>query len=402
MSRPDSWSITGLAVTSVGRLRRRYLLLGLILAISSAIAVFGGALGSYAATQSSSDSQATAQLRTISVYANRAIITDASVAAMKALPGVSDAVPFIRVVAGVPSTGEEVSLIGVTPTSAPSNIIKGSFGFAQGAGDNWVVMPASIDDSSFADLIGSTLDLTLTTAKNSETGVTHDVKFNVTGVADPAYQVDAVNAAYISLPLARQLYFDRLGLTSAKLDEAGGYERATLLVDSQEQVAPVVEELQRQGYQAVSRLQEVQSVPGVIALIRLASTVVTVGLLVLCVVAVALFGVALTRQRIKELGIMRSCGWSGKRVQSLWISEISLVAVLSTAIGAAAGLAAIAIVGDAVRNTLSDGNLGHLTLDVLWVAPPVAALLLATISTVAVTIGVAARRNITELMRSLA
>lgn len=104
--------------------------------------------------------------------------------------------------------------------------------------------------------------------------------------------------------------------------------KATVIVADQRDVGRVVEELQGHGYQAIGAPAEMQAVPGVIALVRLVSSVVTGGLLVICGITSAMFMVSLVRRRSREFGILPArlqVGRARRGPPASWIAEMVVV-----------------------------------------------------------------------------
>jgi len=365
------------------------------------LTTFGIGLGTFATSSSSDDSAGTADLRQIKVYPDRSSLTDASLATIEGATGVEFATPFVRVTAGLNETGDDVSLIGITQKTAPKCLASGGYGpFSADA--RWVVLPAEVGANAYADKINNKIDLTVTSALGESAGTPSVISLDVTGTCDASYQVDAVNAAYVPLDYARELYLDRLGIKSTKeLDESGGYEMATVQVKSQRDIEPVLHQIQSEGFQAVSRAQELNEVPGVIQVIRLATYVLAGTLLILSVFATALVTVGLMRQRTRELGILRAVGWRSGRVARLWVVEFLIAAVSSVGLGLVTGLLLSATIARPIRDQFAPGL--STGMHIPWIETLAALALLLGLCTAAGfwSIARATRRDIGTLMRSL-
>lgn len=174
-----------------------------------------------------------------------------------------------------------------------------------------------------------------------------------------------------------------------------------MIVADQRDVGRVVEELQGHGYQAISALQEMQAVPGVIALVRLVSSVVTGGLLVICGITSAMFAVSLVRQRSREFGILRAVGWTARRVQASWIAEMMVVCFGGACVGTSLGLLGGNALAQQVRDAVTNGALSEPYVDVGAALMVVGGLLLATGIAAGVTVAFAARSDVASLLRGL-
>jgi putative ABC transport system permease protein len=389
----------GLVLSGIRRLGTRYAALAIVLALSTAASVFGSLVGSYATAASGAGATGTASLRSISVYPDRETVTDDSVAAFRGIPGVESAAAFIRVPAGMQSTGADLSLIGLTGQNPPP-ILAGTLTPAPG-GNPSIVLPATAGSTDFRGLVGSTVELTFTVAVDAESGTTSTRRFRVTGVSDPAYQVDAPHAAYIDGGLARELFLLRLGIQPSALADAGGYEKASVQVLDQGQVPEVTAALQQLGYQAVSRLQEVDAVPGVISLIRVATGVLAVGLLAVSAISALVLTLSLARQRTRELAVLRTVGWAARRVLGLWTAEVAIVAGLSVAVGSAAGIATGTTLGNSLRASLAQGQLGPVVPDAGSIAGIAALFMVLAVVPAALVILHHARRDVASILRTI-
>ena len=398
MSDRETLSRGRLIGEAIKRLRSRYLVLSLVLGLSTMAIVFGASVSSYATGQSASGSAATSALRQIQFYPDTRVITDGTISDLAEQPHVDWVVPFVRVIGLIGETGEDISVIGVTVESVPPNLLNGDFG--QDDGGNWIVLPSTVGGHTYDDIIGGSIELTFTVAVDGVSGYTRDDAFIVTGVADPSYQVDAPNAAYVSLQTATKLYKERNGLTDEiSLAAFGGYEKATLQVDDQANVDGVLADLQAHGFRAVSQLQMLDQVPGVIAIIRLVTVVISVVLLIICVMVTVLLVSSLVRQRNREIGILRATGWPPALIWRTWLTEVLLVAFGSVVLGTALGASMTALGGNWLRSQIAHGSLEPINYS-WWALTGPAVIVLASVAiTASVSIKASSRFDVSSLMR---
>lgn len=394
-------SLLTLVLAGVARLRARYVGLALLVLVSTAASVFGTLVGSYASGRGGAVDEDTEELRVVSVYASQDVLTDGAVRALQGLPGVESAAPFIRVPAGMQSTGADLSLVGIDGAGQPPIIAGEMRTGVDERGVPGIVLPATIGTLDLRPLVGTAVEVTYTVAVDSEAGFTRTQGFVVTGVSDPSYQVDALNAAYIDQALAVELYMVRTGADAGTLAAHGGYERVRVVASEQGSVDEVTRAIQAQGYQAVSRVQELAAVPGVIALIRLASGVLSAVLLIISAIAALVLASSLARQRTRELGVLRAIGWAPRRVLVMWVGELGLVALASVAVGTVGGVVAAVTLGAGLRDGVADGQLGVIDVGpTAVVAVPVLFLLLTVVPALLVTVR-HARADVVTLLRHL-
>lgn len=398
MSKQQTISRWQLVIHAVRRLKSRYVTLGVVLGLSTAAIVFATGVSSYGAAQSSDDAIALQSLRDIHVYANGSPITEDTISRFAGIPHAVSVVPFVRVMGGLRATGDDISLIGVTSDALPPSLLLGEFG--DDSSESWVVLPATIGANDYRDQIGKTITVTVTVATDSQSGAGRDLKLKVVGVCDPSYQVDALNAAYISLTAAKQLFMDRYGLKDqAQLAAYGGYENATVSVDSQDNVASVLAQLQADGFRAVSVAQEVAQVPGVIEIMRVIAVAVAVVLLLICVIVTTMVVSSTVRQRMRELGVLRATGWSSGGILRLWLLEAATVSVASILLGTVVGVAVTAWCGNWLRASISGGNLSPVSYSFWAVAGPGLVLIIAALASEAIATKLSSRFDIATLLK---
>ncbi|AEE44245.1 FtsX-like permease family protein [Cellulomonas fimi] len=400
MSARDTVTWTDLVVGGVRRLRGRYVSLAVVVSISCAGSLFALLLGSYADRQTAQDADATAVLREITLYPSQTLLTPATLDGVRGEDGVESVSPFLRVTAGMRTTGSDLSLVALTPAIRPP-LVAGSFEPAEDdRGVPGVVLPATIGSLDLRTLVGRDVDLTVTVALDEGIGTTRDLTFHVTGVSDPTYQVDAPDAAYAAFEVVEPLYLDRLGVGEDGVEAVGGYDKATVVAAAGTDVEELTRTLQGQGFQAVSRSQELATLPGIIVLIRTAGGVVVGLLLVISAVSAGVLVTSLARQRTSELGVLRSVGWSPARVLGLWLGELGIVVTSAVVVGSVVGAGAGLLLGGALREGIADGQLGPVEIAPQHLLVPLVFLVL-TVLAASLAITRSAARDVVSVLRSL-
>jgi len=127
-------------------------------------------------------------------------------------------------------------------------------------------------------------------------------------------------------------------------------------------VDQVTRELQALDLRAVSQLQQLQDVPGIIQTVRLATLVLFVLLIVASMGSAATIAHAAAIERGPEVAVMRTGGWSGSRIGVLFGAEASVVTGLAALVGAGLGTLLASTVGVTLREAVAGDALGDVQL----------------------------------------
>ncbi len=387
-------TIGGLALAGVIRQPARYAGLALLLVVTTLVTSVAATLGSYAGG-SVTDQQASS-LRTLTVLPDTGRLSPAVLEKIRSMPGVERAEAAMSVQVGLRDTGSSITLFALNPLTQPPLVAGGPVG---ALAPDEIVVPQTADGRPLDGLLGREVTLTYTVAVTENSGTTRDRAFRVRALADPTYQVDAPLAAYAALDTTVELAASRLGVTPTELLRDQGYNRVVVMARSALDHDALLTELQGQGYQVVSKRQEVAEIPGVISLIRAVSTVMFVGLLALATVAATTLTHAACQRRTPEIAILKAYGWPTARVRALFVGEVGLVIVVSVLVGLLPILVAGSPLVTALRSVLLPASgLGPAQVPTGWLALGGGAAVLVLLVAVVVAVGRSARRPVFEIL----
>ncbi len=322
--------------TNAWRLRRRYAVLAVVTAVGTALVAAGITLGTYASpTSQDVDNSA---LRRITVYGGTGgqpldqrelsqIATTASVASVH---------PVLQIPVGIEADRSIVTLTNLRSTQRLP-IVSGS---AVVAGKQEVVLPSTLDGKDTTPRVGTAIKIAFTRAVTATSGTQGQGRLEVVGTYDSSWQVDGINAVYCSLGCVVGIAAERAGVPADQFAELVGYDRAEVLAVSEAQVESLTQALQQRGLHAVSAQQELAEVPGIISLIRLVTGILFLFLLILGTVTAVGMAQALSRQRTTEAAILSTIGWTARRILTVLLGEVFIVAALSAVLGVLLGVIA--------------------------------------------------------------
>jgi putative ABC transport system permease protein len=336
-------------------------------------------------------------LRTVTLYGDSKALTSGELKGIQAMPRVASAVPVVATPVGLRETGSSITLVGWSPSTAPPMVT----GTAQKIATGEVVLPASADGVDLHRLLGQTVHLTYTVAATTNSGTTKDVTLRVVGLSDPTYQVDGPLTGYASLPLVTGLAADRAGVPVSVLVGSHGYEKVLVVTRTPGDVGVVVQDLQRRGIHAVSVLQELDALPGVISLIRMVTAALYAALVLVGLIAAVTVTHTLCRQRAVDVAILKAYGWQRRRIQTVLTAEAAAVCAAALTVGVSAGLAAARPLGGWLRSRLSGSGLGPVQLPWLHVLGGAGLTLVVLVLGVSLAVGRASRASVADILRRI-
>jgi hypothetical protein len=377
------------------RQRRRLTVVALVAGLTAATSTAGLWLGS-TVRQAVDDPAGSGTLRQITVYADGPALTPSVVADVRRMAGVDRVDTSLEVSVGLETSGSVVTLFAVPMSGVP--ILDGSLPKG-GLTGHQVVLPATADGTVLSDLVGRSTTVEYTERLREGLGTARHATIDVVATSDPSFQVDAPLAGYAAEPFVLRLAAARAGVADAAYLDSLGYSRLDVQAASVDRVDTVTRALQDKGFHAVSQLQRLDEVPGVLELVRAATAVLFALLLVIgvtCSLAVA-HGVA--SERATEVATMRVFGWRSRRVSALYVAEAALVAGLAVLAGCAVGGAGAVLVGGPLRESVGDGQLGRMAAPVLPIAGSAVATVASVVLSYALVTRRVARRPIVDVFR---
>lgn len=212
--------------------------------------------------------------------------------------------------------------------------------------DGEVVLPDANQGIDFSSQVGRSLEIQYTRQIAPNAGRPVNQTLRVVGLYSHTYTVDGPSAAYASSADVSTWAAARVGISSR--DEylaATGYQQASVIVDTAANLGSVEAQLAAGGYQATSVQQRLAELPRQLVLLKYLSVGVFFVLLIYCLVAGLSLAHSFVRQRVREIGLLKALGFSGRRIMRILVLELLLAGALPAVIGVGIGSVASLVIG---------------------------------------------------------
>ncbi|MGV9449997.1 ABC transporter permease [Streptomyces sp. NPDC003635] len=337
-------SVFALAVANVRALRRR--LYGLTALVAVAAAVCLGALGIADRAQSVTDTGVRESAANRSITVDRPEgrpgtpqLTDRTAARLAKLPNVVSVQHRAQVSFGVASEAGATALLYATtyrsavPPPVTKSVRKELFPLKPGE----IVAPAASQGVNLSRLVGTEIEVeTIRYVRPGEgTGVTG--KARLVGVYDPSWQIDGPDAAYAADSTVITWAARRAGQPESAYLGSVGYDQLTVVARTAADVPGVMRAVQELGYPAVTLRQQLDALPAVLELVKVAGQVLLAVLGVLAFAGAVTVTGALSRRRAREIGILKAVGFRTRAVLVMLLTEMALAGAVAALIGAVLG-----------------------------------------------------------------
>jgi putative ABC transport system permease protein len=209
---------------------------------------------------------------------------------------------------------------------------------------NEVVLPERAQGMDLTPLLDRTIEVQTTRAVASGQGVGAQDRVHVVGFFAASWQVDGPDAAYADDATVLRWAAAKAGVTVAEFTTSIGYDQVSVVVDQAGNVAGVLGRVQAAGFAGHTLQQELDALPGVLALIRTTGTLLLVVLGVVALVGALVVTGALARHRVREIGVLKAIGFRTRFVLTVLVAEMAFIggigALAGTLLG---GLLAVAV-----------------------------------------------------------
>lgn len=345
-----------MAAANVRSMWRRYLGLTVLLAVAAAVCVT--ALGI------SDRADRAAHDRVQEGTANRSLTVDRlmerpdakplsseAVRLLSALPGVAGVEPRAQVSFGYKD--EQVPGVLLYATTPRPSLLPPLLAtvrpqvFPLGPGE--IALPKQSQGSDLTPLLGQRITVSTTRATSAGEGTGESDTLRVVALFDPSWQLDGPGAAYADPATVVRWAAAKAGVTEAEFTDSVGYDRITVLAGTAAGVPDVLHGIQAAGYAASSLQQELSALPGVLSLIRTVGQVLLVVLGIVALVGAVVVTGALSRQRAREIGILKALGFGNRSVLTMFVAETGLIGATGATLGALLGFAGAATAAAALR-----------------------------------------------------
>lgn len=345
-----------LALVNVRALWRRLTGLSVLVALAVGLCVTALAV-SASATQAAHDRvQEGAANRSITVdrlmdRPDSKLLGSAALTELSGLPHVASAEPRAQVAFGYKDATVSGVLLYATivrPSLLPPVVrsVRPAL-FPLRAGE--VVLPQRSQGNDLGSLLGKRITVSTNSRTGTNSGTGRTAQITVVGLFDPGWQIDGPSAAYADNGTVISWAAALEGVGTDQFTSLIGYDQVTLVADSAAQVPGLLAAVQQRGYAATALQQQLTALPGVLDLINSASRVLIGVLGVIALVGAFVVSGAVTRQRVREIGILKAVGFRNRSVLLMLVAEMAGVALLGAAIGVVLGIAGAAAATAALR-----------------------------------------------------
>ncbi|WP_326803131.1 ABC transporter permease [Streptomyces sp. NBC_01788] len=214
-----------------------------------------------------------------------------------------------------------------------------------------VVLPKRAQGSDLTPLLGHSITVTTTRSTSAGQGTGVPASVRVVGLFDPAWQLDGPDAAYADEATVVRWAAAKAGVTESEFTTSVGYDRITVLARTARDVPGLLSDIQSAGYAATSLQQEMSALPGVLSLIHTAGQVLLVVLGLVALVGALVVTGALSRQRAREIGILKALGFGNRAVLTMFVAETGIIGATGAVLGALLGLAGAAAAAAGLRGS---------------------------------------------------
>ncbi|MFJ7188198.1 FtsX-like permease family protein [Streptomyces bacillaris] len=338
-------SLWSLALANVWALRRR--LVGLVVLVSAAVAV---CLGAFAITDraqavTTSDVKESTANRSITIDppgegSGNPLLTARSVKELSELPRVESVQYRLQASFGLVTDDGNGPLLYATTYRAALpppvvDAVRESL-FPLRAGE--VVLPSRSQGFDLTPYLGKKVTATTTRFVREGEGTGVDQPVTVVGLYDATWQLDNPDAAYADDATVIRWAAERNGRPVKDFVDTVGYDQLTVVARKESDVPGLTRQIQDRHYTATTLRQVLDTLPGILELIRVAGQVLLVVLGLLAFAGTVTATGALARRRAQEIGILKAVGFRTRFVLALLVAEMSLVAAVAAVVGVVLGV----------------------------------------------------------------
>ena len=212
-----------------------------------------------------------------------------------------------------------------------------------------IVLPRIADGSDLSRTLGKriTVELTRRTGTNEGVGVQRNVR--VVGLFDPSWQLDGRSAAYAAQPTVTKWAALDAGIPPSSYLDSVGYDVVSVITDTSADVPAAMDRIQQLGYSASSLQQQLEALPVVLSLVKMMSRILLVVVAMIALIGAFTMSSALVRQRTREIGVCKACGFDSTAMFGIFLSEALCVTVAATVAGLLLGIVGTVVLLSALR-----------------------------------------------------
>ncbi len=201
-----------------------------------------------------------------------------------------------------------------------------------------VVLPSRSQGFDLTPYLGKKVTATTTRFVREGEGTGVDQPVTVVGLYDATWQLDNPDAAYADDATVIRWAAERNGRPVKDFVDTVGYDQLTVVAQKESDVPGLTRQIQDRHYTATTLRQVLDTLPGILELIRVAGQVLLVVLGLLAFAGTVTATGALARRRAQEIGILKAVGFRTRFVLALLVAEMSLVAAVAAVVGTVLGV----------------------------------------------------------------
>lgn len=264
---------------------------------------------------------------------NSPVLTNKNIKKFRSINNVTNVYPDIQIVVGINNEKEEsgVAYVSGVPTIALPDILKG-----ETFNDNdtkVVILPSivQIGENSYngEEYYGKslTIEYNALDSKGEQDVKTYNAK--VIGLYDVEKGSHATNEIYIPIQDGLFMQAEQKGLSVKNYNNIASFENVFVKVKDEQYVNQVSSNIQNMGFDTYSVHDELNEIPGVVNFIMLIGSGVSLLVMVAGVMNISITILQMTRNRKKEIGLMKAIGYTTKRIMMVFLTENIVVSLMA-------------------------------------------------------------------------
>lgn len=210
------------------------------------------------------------------------------------------------------------------PSSIAPKPVKGKL-YSQ---KNEILLPKEIGGKDTAKYVGKSLKINHIVSKGGKTSVEASV-VKVSGIYDESKLNVSKGTALASPHFVYSLHADTSGLSVEDMLRLEDFQALSLISDNTESVPNIAKEVEDQGYNTEYSLKEVQQMPGLLGMIPLIGTVISLIILLIGAINIGMLTIQNVRNRYSEIGLLKALGFKNHLVIRIFLIETIIVGITS-------------------------------------------------------------------------
>lgn len=234
--------------------------------------------------------------------------------------------PFMELTELLNSNGQQIDKLWINsmPKSITPKLLEGK-NFKEA---NEVLLPKKIEGKSTEKYVGKKLKINHMVADKGKT-IVKTTEIKVSGIYDEARLNVPKGTALANPQFVYSLRAEKTGANVKDMLKFEDLQSISLIADSTESVPKIAEKVEKKGYNTEYSLKEVQEMPGLLGVIPLIGTVISVIILLIGAINIGFVTIQNVRSRYSEIGLLKALGFNNKLVIKVFLLETLIIAITS-------------------------------------------------------------------------